>query len=170
MDLPATIRMRSTQPIPLVGRRGETYIRQNDEHGLGVALLTTRAHWSAPFVDAWSHIGLPRRTFHSYEELRQAVAAVRDEVLAAELAYYPHVSRHLQHAPRPDAICSVCGPAAENTGPCTTAAFIAMTWRPEDDRYVQLCAEHQGLLDKPRALVQAMNDAAKPATTKDQAP
>lgn len=168
MNLPATFEMQLAAGAD--GRRGYAWQRSRDVEGLGVVMTSTRDSYGKAFVQAWSIDWLPNRTFGSLAALREAVAPLTDDAIAAERAKYPHVRLTRQIVASDFANrCRLC----QSTGAILSQrngaleVYIALSWRVEDVRYAELCSSHAHLAADPKALLAALDDAVahcKPIT------
>lgn len=157
MDLPTELTMRETMHGH--GANGMAFYGYEDTAGLGVQMQARRGNSRCPFVETWFHTALPEREFPTYQEMREAVAQLTDEAIAAEAARHPHF-RSVREDSCGNA-CRLCPRPPYRPGPRikheTWRLSVATNWRAVTDRTCSLCADHMAQFQaKPAELLTAL--------------
>lgn len=146
------------------GSHGYALRCSRDDEGLGVWLEAVRNRWGAPWIQQWTYDWLPGQVFPTLNALREAVSRISEDQIAIERANHPFVRMLREISGRGLAnACAVCAretPAANSEG--VVEVYLTRNWRPRCDAYIELCAEHRGLLDNPLELARRALGSDRP--------
>lgn len=142
MNLPESIKVRIIAYGD--GAKGLAFqIARNDEHGVQVEARRERG--GAPWVESWTSDFLRGRVFHSYRELREAVAPIEDLT-----PFPPQIVGVAAKEERSIGSCWIC------RGEWTFTVRVKLGWRPGDESMIPCCVEHlEQVKADPRAAIEA---------------
>lgn len=155
MNLPKQPAMRNT--VHGHGAKGMYFYKHEDVDGLGIHIEIRRESRKHPEVIRFYYDYLPEQFFPDYRTLWDAVAALSDEQHAAEKLKYPLLRSCVPVGERDYGNkCRLC-PWPDGRKPGVVIVHLAGNWLPSDDRYTELCGDHQHLAQDPRALWDALD-------------
>lgn len=139
------------------GDKGMYFYRHRDVDDLGINIDIRRESSKHPEVVRFYYDWLPEQYFPDYRTLWDAVALLPDEQIEAEKAKYPLVRSAEPVAERNhNNKCRLCSALPEPKHG-VLIVHLAGYWCPGDDRYCELCGDHQHLVEDPRALWAALD-------------
>jgi hypothetical protein len=159
MNLPDTLTFGETADG--TGEKAIAFCNCRDREGHGVHMQARRPHGGARFVKSFWCECLPGQTFSSYKTLCAAAALVIEDQVAAERAKYPFVRSAEPVGQRSYSNkCRLCAWGDDYGGSRKDGVLIvhlATSWRPTEDRYTELCEDHQHIAQDLRALSEALD-------------
>lgn len=158
MKLPEKLSMRETAHGH--GAKGMAFYTYADG-AIGVHMEARRASSRERFVESFWWAYMPGQTFPTYRALCEAALSVTEEQMEAERAMYPYVrsaepvgERSYQNR------CRLCPWGADHGSsrkPGVLIVHLAHNWQPSEDSYVELCEDHQHIVQDARALNEALD-------------
>lgn len=116
--------------------KGGGFYLYEDDLGLGVVALASRETSRERFTDIWRFKWLPDAEFITYDALRDGVAALTDEAVAAEKAKWPQPGEPTQERELEGGKCWI---HTDLRG--THLASVHTCWIPALLQHAVLCAE-----------------------------
>lgn len=135
MLLPENLKMKNTAHGH--GAKGMAFYSYEDAEGLGVMVDARRKTGRDPFVETFRFRWLPGGEFASYRDLREGVAALTEEQVAAEKAKWPQLSR--ETVEREASLGGKCWSHTDR--PATHSGCIQRSWHEFDVSIAMLCEE-----------------------------